>query len=62
MIGMISVSNSGQIPRLGRARVGGKKLMAMRALAFLIVAVALGGCVQDVATGTLDPAGEAGWK
>jgi lipoprotein-anchoring transpeptidase ErfK/SrfK len=36
--------------------------MAMRALAFVIVAVALGGCVQDMAGGTLDPAGDASWK
>jgi lipoprotein-anchoring transpeptidase ErfK/SrfK len=33
--------------------------MAMRALAFVVVAVALGGCVQD--NGTLDPAGDASW-
>ena len=36
--------------------------MAMRALVFIIAALALGGCVQDMAGGTLDPAGEAGWK
>jgi lipoprotein-anchoring transpeptidase ErfK/SrfK len=40
--------------------------MAMRALAFLIVAVALGGtlggCVQDMAGGTLDPSTDANWK
>jgi lipoprotein-anchoring transpeptidase ErfK/SrfK len=36
--------------------------MAMRALAFVIIAVALGGCVQDMAGGTLDPAGDANWK
>jgi lipoprotein-anchoring transpeptidase ErfK/SrfK len=34
--------------------------MAMRALAFAVVAVALGGCIQD--NGTLDPSGQAGWK
>jgi lipoprotein-anchoring transpeptidase ErfK/SrfK len=35
--------------------------MTMRALAFVIAAVVLGGCVQD--SGTLDPVvGEAGWK
>lgn len=35
--------------------------MAMRALAFVIAAVALAGCVQD--NGTLDPVvGDAGWK
>jgi len=34
--------------------------MAMRALAFAIIAVALGGCIQD--NGTLDPSGQAGWK
>jgi lipoprotein-anchoring transpeptidase ErfK/SrfK len=37
--------------------------MAMRALAFvMLAAVALGGCMQDVATGTLDPATDANWK
>jgi lipoprotein-anchoring transpeptidase ErfK/SrfK len=36
--------------------------MTMRALVFVIAAVALGGCVQDMAGGTLDPAGDAGWK
>jgi lipoprotein-anchoring transpeptidase ErfK/SrfK len=35
--------------------------MAMRALAFVIVAVALGGCIPD-GSGTLDPASQAGWK
>ena len=34
--------------------------MAMRALAFAIAAVALGGCIQD--NGTLDPSGQVGWK
>jgi len=36
--------------------------MTMRALAFVIAAVALGGCVEDMAGGTLDPAGDASWK
>jgi lipoprotein-anchoring transpeptidase ErfK/SrfK len=37
--------------------------MAMRTLAFLIVALALGGCVQDMAgVGTLDPSTQASWK
>ena len=37
--------------------------MAMRALAFvMLAAVALGGCVQDMATGTLDPSTDASWK
>jgi lipoprotein-anchoring transpeptidase ErfK/SrfK len=36
--------------------------MTLRALAFVIAAVALGGCVEDMAGGTLDPAGQAGWK
>jgi lipoprotein-anchoring transpeptidase ErfK/SrfK len=38
--------------------------MAMRALAFVfLAAVALGGCVQDMAdSGTLDLTGESGWK
>src|SRR5271154_2182422 len=36
--------------------------MAIRGLVFVIAAVALGGCVQDRAGGTLDPAGEVGWK
>jgi lipoprotein-anchoring transpeptidase ErfK/SrfK len=37
--------------------------MAMRALAFvMLAAVALGGCMQDVATGTLDPSTDANWK
>ena len=37
--------------------------MAMRALAFvMLAAVALGGCIQDVATGTLDPSTDASWK
>lgn len=36
--------------------------MAMRALVFLIAAVALGGCVVDSGGGTLDPSSEAGWK
>ncbi|MDR3421171.1 MAG: L,D-transpeptidase [Xanthobacteraceae bacterium] len=36
--------------------------MTIRTLAFVIAAVALGGCVQDMAGGTLDPAGDAGWK
>ena len=37
--------------------------MAMRGLAFvMLAAVALGGCVQDVATGTLDPSTDASWK
>jgi lipoprotein-anchoring transpeptidase ErfK/SrfK len=60
MIGAISVRNSGQI----HGWVGRKSgyLMAMRALAFAIVAFALGGCVQDIAGGTLDPAGDTGWK
>ena len=35
--------------------------MAMRALAFVIVAVALGGCIPDT-SGTLDPSTQAGWK
>jgi len=34
--------------------------MAMRALAFVIAAVTLGGCIQD--SGTLDPVSEVGWK
>jgi lipoprotein-anchoring transpeptidase ErfK/SrfK len=34
--------------------------MTMRALAFVIVAVALGGCVSD--SGTLEPSSQAGWK
>jgi len=34
--------------------------MAMRALAFMIAAVTLGGCIAD--NGTLDPASELGWK
>jgi len=37
--------------------------MAMRAaLAFMIAAVALGGCVPDMGGGTLDPSTQAGWK
>src|SRR5271165_5767699 len=36
--------------------------MAIRGLVIVIAAVALGGCVQDMAGGTLDPAGDAGWK
>ena len=37
--------------------------MAMRALAFvMLAAIALGGCVQDMATGTLDPSTNASWK
>jgi len=36
--------------------------MTMRALVFIVAALALGGCVQDMAGGTLDPAGEVGWK
>jgi lipoprotein-anchoring transpeptidase ErfK/SrfK len=36
--------------------------MTMRALVFIVAALALGGCVQDMAGGTLDPAGEAGWN
>jgi lipoprotein-anchoring transpeptidase ErfK/SrfK len=36
--------------------------MAMRALAFVIAAVALGGCMPDVGGGTLDPSTDAGWK
>ncbi len=36
--------------------------MTMRALAFVILSVALGGCMQDLAGGTVDPAGDAGWK
>jgi lipoprotein-anchoring transpeptidase ErfK/SrfK len=38
--------------------------MAMRALAFVIVALTLGGCVQDMAggSGTLDPSTQASWK
>jgi lipoprotein-anchoring transpeptidase ErfK/SrfK len=53
---------SGQIPGLdGREWVG--RLMAMRAFAFvMLAAVALGGCVQDLAGGTLDPSTDAGWK
>jgi len=35
--------------------------MAMRALAFVIVAVALGGCVPEMG-GTLDPSTDANWK
>ena len=35
--------------------------MAMRTLAFMVVAVALGGCVAD-GGGTLDPASTASWK
>ncbi len=34
--------------------------MMMRALAFAIAAVALGGCIPD--TGTLEPSSQAGWK
>src|SRR6202167_1642112 len=34
--------------------------MTMRALAFVIAAIALGGCVQD--NGTLDPVNDANWK
>ena len=34
--------------------------MMMRALAFVIAAVALGGCIPD--TGTLEPSSQAGWK
>jgi PBP1b-binding outer membrane lipoprotein LpoB len=38
--------------------------MAMRSLAFVVIgALALGGCVQEMAGGgTLDLAGESGWK
>ena len=37
--------------------------MKLRALAFMIAAVALGGCVDNMASGTLDPVvGDAGWK
>jgi lipoprotein-anchoring transpeptidase ErfK/SrfK len=42
---------------------GWDRFMAMRALIFAIAAVALGGCVQDLAGGgTLDPSTEVGWK
>jgi lipoprotein-anchoring transpeptidase ErfK/SrfK len=34
--------------------------MTMRALAFVIVAVALGGCMPD--SGTLEPSSQVGWK
>ena len=34
--------------------------MMMRALAFVIAAVALGGCIPD--TGTLEPSSQVGWK
>ena len=34
--------------------------MTMRALAFVVAAIALGGCVQD--NGTLDPVNDANWK
>ncbi len=34
--------------------------MTMRVLAFVIAAIALGGCVQD--NGTLDPVTDANWK
>ncbi len=36
--------------------------MAMRALAFVLAAVVLGGCMPDMGGGTLDPAGDAGWN
>jgi len=37
--------------------------MKLGALAFVIAAVALGGCVEDMSSGTLDPVvGDAGWK
>jgi lipoprotein-anchoring transpeptidase ErfK/SrfK len=39
-----------------------RQAMTMRALAFVILSVALGGCMQDLAGGTVDPAGQAGWK
>ncbi len=35
-----------------------RQVMTMRALAFVIVAVTLGGCMQ----GTIEPATQAGWK
>src|ERR1700683_392476 len=41
-----------------RRKVG--SLMTMRALAFVMAAIALGGCVQD--NGTLDPVNDANWK
>jgi len=34
--------------------------MMMRALAFVIAAIALGGCIPD--TGTLEPSSQTGWK
>ena len=34
--------------------------MTMRALAFVVAAIALAGCVQD--NGTLDPVTDANWK
>ena len=37
-------------------------MAAMRALAFVIVAVMLGGCVADAPPGTLDPSTDVGWK
>jgi lipoprotein-anchoring transpeptidase ErfK/SrfK len=39
---------------------GNRYLMTMRALAFVIVAVALGGCMPD--SGTLEPSSQVGWK
>ena len=34
--------------------------MIMRALAFVIAAIALGGCIPD--SGTLEPSSQVGWK
>ena len=38
------------------------KVTAMRAIAFVITALVLGGCMQGTMQGTLSPATEAGWS
>ena len=54
----VYVDDHGVDSRLGGGRAG--KLMIMRALAFVIAAIALGGCIPD--TGTLEPSSQVGWK
>jgi lipoprotein-anchoring transpeptidase ErfK/SrfK len=38
------------------------KVTAMRAIAFVIIALVLGGCMEGTMQGTLSPATEAGWS
>ena len=60
MIEAISVWDFGESlgvnPPAGTAE--SRQVMTMRALAFVIIAVTLGGCMQ----GTIEPATQAGWK